>query len=133
MTNIIGVLGESTTANTAVGSFTAYTVPTGKASKVKLMYHAVMANTGTLVISVNGIPIAAPAAATGVDNVFSSTVNMVENTTTTAPTGILPEVTVGNAPQEYFLSAGDLVTFTVGIVDLASMNMQVVGSEIDVV
>lgn len=130
MTDIIGVLGEST--NTAVGTYTAYTCPTGKAAKVRLMYHGVAANTATLEIKVNGMQVCKPAAASGADNMFSSIAALTENTSTTAPAGDADATTVAPAPAEYYLSAGDLVQYVIGVVNFASMSFQVVGSEIDV-
>ncbi len=129
MTDKIGVLGEQTA--TAVGTQTVYTVPTGKSAKVKLMYRCLLANTGTIAIAVNGITVMAPAASGGAENAFSSLVDLYENTTSTAPTGAATNATVAPAPQEYYLSAGDTVTYTVGVVALTSGNFQVVGVEVD--
>jgi plastocyanin len=130
MTDIIGVLGEATA--TAVGTHTAYTVPTGKAAKCKLMYKGKLANTGTISIQVNGVKVMAPAAAAGAEFIFSSLDALYENTGATDATGVSNATTVGQAPQEFYLSAGDTVTYTVGVVALTEMNFQVVGSEIDV-
>ena len=130
MSNRIGVLGEASTLT--VGTTTVYTVPTSKAAKVKLMYKGLLANTGTISITVNGIVIIAPTAATGADHVFSSSVDMYENTTTTAPSGAATNTTVAPAPQEYYLSAGDVVSYTLGVVATTAMSFQVVGTEIDV-
>lgn len=130
MTDIIGVLGEST--QVAVGTYTVYQVPTGKAAKGRLMFHGVAQNTSTVKFLVNGIPIAAPAAATGADNIFSSNAAMTENTTTTAPTGADDATVVAPTPIDYYLSAGDLVQMVIGVADFTSMNAQFVGAEVDV-
>ncbi len=130
MTNLIGALGEN--LSITQGTHTVYTVPSGKASKGKIMYLGVAANTSTLVLTVNGIAVASPAAAAGADHMFSSKAAMSENTSTTAPTAVDDATTVAPCPQEYFLSAGDTVTMTIGVADFASMNCQFVGTEIDV-
>jgi hypothetical protein len=52
--------------------------------------------------------------------------------TAAAPTGASAILTVAPAPFEYYLAAGDTVTYTIATDDMQSMNIQVVGTEIDV-
>ena len=129
MADKIGVLGETTA--TAVGTATIYQVPTGKAAKGKFFYKGTLANTGTVELKVNGVSVMKPSAASGAEIIFSSTDALYENTGATEPTGAASNTTVGNAPQEYYLSAGDLVELVVGVVSLTDSNFQFVGTEID--
>jgi hypothetical protein len=133
MSDQIGVLGSATTATT--GTTTAYTVPSGKAAKVKLMWagEAHAANsTGDLTITVNGLAVATILNMTAANFIFSSTVQLNEGVQAAAADGITPANTVAPAPAEYYLSAADTVTYTIATDDMVSMNMQVVGTEIDV-
>lgn len=114
-----------------VGTHTVYTVPTGKSARVKLRYRGTLANTGTILFTVGGIVVAAPVAAAGAEFIFSSTAALYENTGTTAPDGIAAATTVGEAPEEYYLDAGDTVSYSPGVVDLTAMQVDVVGIEID--
>lgn len=131
MTDKIGVLGEQTA--TTVGTHTAYTCPAGKSAKIKIMWRALMANTATLVITVNGVDILNPAAAGGAEHWFSSPVAMYEEqgTPTNPPDGITDATTVAPGPYEYYLSAGDTVTYSVGVVNITSIKVMVVGAELD--
>ena len=95
------------------------------------MFKALLANTGTIEIRVNGILVAGPVAATAADHHYSTDQQLMVDGATTAPTGLTRDTTVAPCPQEYFLSAGDTVTFSAGVVDFTSMNFQVVGTEID--
>ena len=131
MTDKIGVLGEKT--DTAVGTYTVYTVPVSKAAKVKIMYSILTANTGTFKLTVNGIDIMVPPASSGAEWWFSGTAAMYEEmgTPTDKPDGIAAATTVAPGPVEYYLSAGDTITYTVGVVALTSGSVQVVGAELD--
>lgn len=131
MADDIGVLGEST-SNTAVGTYTVYTVPAGKAARIKLFHRHLMASTGTLAFAINGITIATSAAATGADHYYSTSAKTIQDNGTTEPSGADADNTPAPSPYEYYLSAGDIVSFTVGVVATTSSNVQVVGSEIDV-
>lgn len=134
MTDIIGVLGEATTFT--IGTTTAYTCPTGKAAKVKLMWTGTAGanNLGDITIKVNGMIVAK------LDNmptteVFhsTSTILIQDASLSTQPTGVTALLTVAPAPFEYYLSAGDTVTYTIDTTNMALMNFQVVGTEVDVV
>lgn len=132
MTDIIGVLGEATTLT--AGTTTAYTCPAGKASKVKLMYEAQGAADAStdLTITVNGIDVMVHSNITASNFLFSSPNALKEGPLATQATGVDGDTTVAPAPSEYYLSAGDTVTYTIGGTDALAMNLQVVGSEVDV-
>jgi hypothetical protein len=112
-----------------------YTVPSGKAARVKIMWagasHASTA-TGDLTITVNGINVAVILNMTAARFLHSNSTLLVNPETAAAPTGATALLTVSPAPFEYYLSAGDTVTYTVGTLTMVAMNMQVVGTEIDV-
>ena len=133
MADQIGVLGEATTATAA--TTTVYTVPSGKAAKVKIMWaglsHA-STGTGDLTITVNGIDVAVVLNITAARYVHSNSTLMVNPETAAAPTGATALLTVAPAPMEYYLSAGDTVTYTIATLTMQAMNLQVVGTEIDV-
>lgn len=129
MTDKIGVLGETTA--TAVGTATVYQVPSGKAAKGTFMYKGALANTGTIELKINGVTVMKPSAAAGAEIIFSSKSALYENTGSTEPDGAGDATTVAPAPQNFYLSAGDLVEMVVGVVSLTSMNCQFVGTEVD--
>ena len=62
----------------------------------------------------------------------SNSTLLVNPETAAAPTGATALLTVSPAPFEYYLSAGDTVTYTIATLTMVAMNMQVVGTEIDV-
>jgi hypothetical protein len=133
MADKIGVLGSSTTAS--VATTTAYTVPAAKAARVKIQWTAASHgsnSTGDLTITVNGAAVATRLNLTAARYYHSNSTLMVSAVETAAPTGDSAILTVAPAPFEYYLSAGDTVTYTVGTDALVSMNFQVVGTEIDV-
>ena len=133
MSDKIGVLGEATTATAA--TTTVYTVPSGKAARCKIMWagasHGSTA-TGDLTITVNGINVAVILNMTAARFLHSNSTLLVNPETAAAPTGATALLTVAPAPFEYYLSAGDTVTYTIGTLAMVAMNMQVVGTEIDV-
>ena len=133
MTDKIGVLGEATTATAA--TTTVYTVPAGKAAKCQIMWdgasHGSTA-TGDLTITVNGIDVAVVLNMTAARFLHSNSTLLVNPETAAAPTGATELLTVAPAPFIYYLSAGDTVTYTIGTLTMVSMNMQVIGTEIDV-
>lgn len=132
MTDKIGVLGEATTAT--VATTTVYTVPSGKAAKVKLMYifQADAGGTTTFSIAVNGITVASKGATTASHYMWSSSVALLPTSSAALPTGLSTTNTCAPGPETYYLSAGDTVTYTIGTATALTMNMQVVGTEIDV-
>lgn len=133
MSDRIGVLGESAIAT--VGTTTAYTCPTGKAAKVRLMFQ-LQGNAGggtTLAIIVNGLTVATVAAMTASYYTFSikgAGVRVAEQAA--LPTGIGAGLAIAPADQIYYLSQGDTIQYTIGGAAGISMNFQVVGTEIDV-
>lgn len=133
MTDIIGVLGENNA--TAVGTTTAYTVPTGKAAKFRIMFR-MQGNAGggtTLDVLVNGMTVATVAAMTASFYVFSikgAGLRVAEQAA--QPTGIGSGLTVAPADMIYYGNAGDTVQYTVGGAAAIDMDFQVVGVEVDV-
>ncbi len=133
MADKIGVLGEATTATAA--TTTVYTVPSAKAAKVKIMWsgRSDASNAdGDLTITVNGIAVAIVLNMTADRYLHSNSTLMVNPETAAAPTGATALLTVAPAPFEYYLSAGDTVTYTVATRTMQALNVQVVGTEIDV-
>jgi len=133
MSDKIGVLGEATTATAA--TTTVYTVPSGKAARCKIMWAGAShgsTGTGDLTITVNGINVAVILNMTAARFLHSNSTLLVNPETAAAPTGATALLTVSPAPFEYYLSAGDTVTYTIGTLTMVAMNMQVVGTEIDV-
>jgi hypothetical protein len=133
MADKIGVLGEATTATAA--TTTVYTVPAAKAARVKIMWaglsHA-STGTGDLTLTVNGINVAVVVNMTAARYLHSNSTLLVNPETAAAPTGATALLTVAPAPFEYYLAAGDTVTYTVATLTMQSLNVQVVGTEIDV-
>ena len=133
MADKIGVLGEAS-VNTAATT-TVYTVPSAKAAKVKIMWSGTShgsTGSGDLTITVNGINVAFVENITAARYVHSNSTLMVNPETAAAPTGATALLTVAPAPFEYYLSAGDTVTYTVATRTMQALNVQVVGTEIDV-
>ena len=133
MADKIGVLGEATTATAA--TTTVYTVPAAKAAKVKIMWSGLShASTGTgdLTLTVNAIDVAVVVNMTAARYLHSNSTLLVNPETAAAPTGATALLTVAPAPFEYYLAAGDTVTYTVSTLTMQSLNVQVVGTEIDV-
>jgi len=133
MADKIGVLGEATTATAA--TTTVYTVPAAKAARVKIMWagfsHA-STGTGDLTFTVNAINVAVILNMTAARYLHSNSTLLVNPETAAAPTGATALLTVAPAPFEYYLAAGDTVTYTVATLTMQSLNVQVVGTEIDV-
>jgi hypothetical protein len=133
MADIIGVLGESTVAT--IATTTVYTCPSGKAAKVKLMWLGLAGgdSLGDLTITVNGIAVATFLNMTTVEYFHSTSTLLIQDASLTSkPTGVTALLTVSPAPFEYYLSAGDIISYTIATTAMGSMNFQVVGTEIDV-
>jgi hypothetical protein len=133
MADIIGVLGEATVVT--IATTTVYTCPSGKAAKVKIMWagKAGADSNGDLAFTVNGILVASWLNLVTVEYFHSSTALLIEDgSITAAPTGATVALTVAPAPMEWYLSAGDTVTYTIATTAMNSINVQVVGTEIDV-
>ena len=136
MSDKIGVLGEVVDAagSRTIATHTVYTVPSGKAAKAKIMWSgkAGADGLGDLTITVNGIDVATVLNMTTVNFLHSNTTLLVNPEQAAAPTGATALLTVAPAAMEYYLSAGDTVTYTIGTTAMNEMAMQVVGTEIDV-
>ena len=133
MSDQIGVLCEATTATAA--TTTVYTCPAAKAARGKIMWSGLShgsTGTGDLTLTVNGIDVAVILNMTAARYLHSNSTLLVNPETAAAPTGATALLTVAPAPFEYFLSAGDTVTYTVGTLTMQSLNVQFVGTEIDV-
>lgn len=133
MSDKIGVLG--TVSTTTVGTVTAYTCPTAKAAKVRLMFNAQggAGATSTIEVFVNGATIAKTAAIAASNYVWSSKGAGLRNAVSaTKPDGTTAAQTVSPADQIYYLSAGQTIQYAVAGEALTGMSFQVVGTEIDV-
>lgn len=130
MSDKIGVLGEATTAT--VGVTTAYQCPSGKAAKVKLMYHGVAGVNSTLEVRVNGQMVFKTAALTSGQSSFSTNTASHVAGATTSIVGAAAATTVAPSPYEYYLAAGDTIVYEIATAAFSSMNFQVVGTEVDV-
>ncbi len=129
MADKIGILGSSTTAT--AGTTTAYTVPTGKAAKVKIMFRGVAGTNSTIKFTVDGIEIFISGALTSGHYAYSSSDKML-NTGATVPGGTTDASTVAPGPKDYYLAAGDTITYTIGTADFSSFAVHIVGTEVDV-
>lgn len=132
MSDKIGVLGEATTATAA--TTTVYTVPSSKAAKGRLFYECQGAADATtdLTITVNGIDVMVHSNITASQYLFSSPNAVKEGPLAAQATGVDGDTTAAPAPVEYFLSAGDTVTYTLAGTTALAMNCQFVGTEVDV-
>ena len=129
MADKIGILGSATTAT--AGTTTAYTVPTGKAAKIKLMYRGVSGISSTIKFTVDGIDIFISGALTTGHYHWSSSDKML-NSSATIPGGTTDATTVSPGPKDYYLAAGDTITYTIGTADFSAFAVHVVGTEVDV-
>jgi hypothetical protein len=87
---------------------------------------------GDLTITVNGVAVAVVLNMTTAYYVHSNSTLLVNPETAAQPTGATALLTVAPAPFEYYLSAGDTVTYTIATTAMAAINVQFVGTEIDV-
>jgi|TARA_Y100000310_G_scaffold345109_1_gene461854 hypothetical protein len=132
MADRIGVLGGATTATAA--TTTVYTVPSSKAAKGRLFYEIQGAADGTtdFTITVNGIDVLVHSNITASNYLFSSPNALKEGPLAAQATGVDGDTTCTPAPNEYFLSAADVVTYTIAGTTALACNVQFVGTEIDV-
>ena len=126
----IGVLGEAATAS--IGTTTVYIVPTSRAARIKLFYYGIAGASSTLSISVNGVPIFTTGALTATQASHTTTAKMHQAQAVASITGGTDDTTVALGPKEYYLAAGDTVTYTIGTLAFSSISVQVVGSEVEV-
>lgn len=131
MTDTIGVLGESTVA--AVGTQNAYTVPSGKAARCRIMYRGASGTSSTLKFTVNGVDVFQSAALTAGHQHYSSAA-LLYNTQTAAAVvdGTTEAKTVMPYERDYWLSAGDRIDYVIGTADFSSFKAMIVGTEVDV-
>ena len=132
MSDQIGVLGSAavlTAATTAI-----YTVPSGKAAKGRIFYSVQGAANGTtdITITVNGINVMVHSNITASNFLFSSPNALKEGPLAAAATGVDGDTTGAPAPIEFFLSAADIVSYTLAGTDALAASFQFVGTEIDV-
>lgn len=131
MADILGVLGEASALT--VGTTTVYTVPVGKAAKVRFMGLFQSGVNSDVGILINGIEVARSGAMTNLHYWFSNGgAGLMRAAATTKPTGASAAETVQPAAPIYYLSVGDTVQYTVATAALLAANAQVVGVEIDV-
>tara|TARA_Y100000310_G_scaffold122525_1_gene121200 strand:+ start:3319 stop:3723 length:405 start_codon:yes stop_codon:yes gene_type:complete len=134
MSDKIGVLGSETT--TSVATTTVYTVPAGKAAKVQIqvLITAHAANsTGDFLVTVNGAIVFSHPNLPATEIMWSNSATALHDpSTSVSPDGTTAALTCAPGPAIYYLSAGDVVSYTVGTDALALCNVQVVGTEIDV-
>lgn len=133
MSDKIGVLDESTTET--IATHTVYTCPTAKAAKCSIMWSGKAGgdSLGTVKFTVNGIDVATSAAMTTVEWFHSSSAILFNDPSlTTPPFGTSVAATVAPSPEVYYLSAGDVISYTIATTAMTSISVQVVGTEIDV-
>lgn len=131
MTDKIGVLGSSTTAT--IGTATAYTCPAGKAARIRVFYNGVAGANSTLAVAINGIQLFVTGALTVSHCIYSSDALILNDAATVgAVNGSSLALTCMPFAKDYWLAAGQTVTFTIGATNFSSMNFQVVGAEVDV-
>lgn len=132
MADVVGVLGEGTTAT--AGTVTVYTCPAGKGAKGRLFYEIQGASDATtdLTLIVNGIDILVHVNITASNFLFSSPNALKEGPLAAQATGVDGDTTAAPAPIEYFLAAGDTVQYVIAGTTALAMNCQFVGVEVDV-
>ena len=134
MTDKIGVLGGATT--TTVATTTVYTVPAAKAAKCqiqcKITAHG-SNSTGDFLVTVNGAVIFSHLNIPATEIMWSnSTTALYDPSTSVDPDGTTAALTLAPGPAVYYLSAGDVVSYTIGTDALVACDVQVVGVEVDV-
>tara|TARA_Y100000310_G_C20500352_1_gene723662 strand:+ start:51 stop:455 length:405 start_codon:yes stop_codon:yes gene_type:complete len=134
MTDKIGVLGEATT--TTVATTTVYTVPAAKATKcqiqVKIEAHA-SNSTGDFLVTVNGVVVFSHLNLPATEIMWSNSATALHDPSTSVdPDGTTAALTCAPGPAIYYLSAADVVSYTIGTDALVACSVQVVGTEIDV-
>ena len=134
MSDKIGVLGSATTAT--VGTTTAYTVPAGKGAKVQIQVKVTAHgsnSSGDFLVTVNGAVSFSHLNLPATEIFWSnSTTALHDPSTSVDPAGTTAALTLAPGPAVYYLSAADVVSYTIGSDALVACNVQVVGTEIDV-
>lgn len=131
MSDKIGVLGEATTLTAATTAI--YTVPSGKAARGRIMFSGQGAADATtdFKITVNGIVIFDTVNIAASNFLFSSD-SAILLIQAGLPTGLTVAQTVAPFPKDYYLAAGDVVSYTIAGTTALAMNAQFVGTEVDV-
>ncbi len=131
MSDKIGVLGEATTLT--AGTTTVYTVPSGKAARGRIMFAGQGAADGTtdFKITVNGI-VVFDTANIGASNYIWSSSAALYLASAALPTGATAAQVASPYALDFYLSAADTVTYTIGGTTALAMNVQFVGAEVDV-
>jgi len=129
MADTVGVIAQASAL--IVGTTTIYTVPTSKALIFKPQFIG-QANAGgsTFVMAVNGAQIFQNAVVGS--SYFWSSMGILYQEAATFPTGETLVQTVAPGPTNYYASAGQTITYGVTVNALISLNMQLVGTLIDV-
>lgn len=129
MADVLGILG--TAINTAIGTWTAYTVPAAKGARVNFVYRGVAGTNSTFAVQVNGLTIFTSAALTATNIFYSTTAAMLVTGAAGTDLGTSDATTVGVGPKQYLLGPGNTVTIVIGTANLTSLTFQVVGVEVD--
>lgn len=133
MADKFGVLGTAT--GKTIGSWTVYTVPPGKAAKLKLFgsfQASGSVGTGTLIIEVGGIDVALTGAMTANFTTYTNGgAGLLSAPAAALQDGRTPGTTIQPAPPIYYLSEGQAVRYRVGVADIQNANLQAVGVEVD--
>lgn len=132
----IGVLGQST--STAVGTYTAYTVPAAKAAKVRLQWYVSAPNTSAFSISVNGTVIFRDTAAAA-EYCFTGGAVATPAASVAVPFQVGDPLPVAGPPThvirpmevDFYLATGNTVSYTIGTLAATAVSFQVVGVEDD--
>jgi hypothetical protein len=132
MADKIGVLGEAITRT--AGVTTVYSVPAAKASRFRIMYEIQGAGDATtdFTLTVNGIVVMTHSNITASNFLHSSPNAIKEGPNAAQPTGVDNDTTMSPAPSEYFMTAGDVMSYTIGGTTALACNVQAVGVEVDV-
>lgn len=131
MSDKIGVLGEATTLTS--GTTTVYTVPSAKAARGRIMFAGQGAADATtdLKITVNAIIVFDVSNITASYYIWSSS-SALYLASAALPTGLTAAQVVGPYALDFYLAAADTVTYTIGGTTALAMNVQFVGTEVDV-
>lgn len=129
MSDKIGILGKNDADS--VGTHTVYNVPSGRAARVRIMLRGIAGDASRIAFNVAGMRIGRTDALTDGNYIFSTKENLI-NITASEPTGDSDGQTVAPAPFDYFLSAGEVLTYTISDEDFQDIDVFAVGAEVRV-